>query len=136
MRLLWVRSMRAGAELGCHQMPERSFFFRRYQFPVCSRCCGVLIGEILAVILALKKKTIKAKICFASAGTMFFDWAIQFLGIKESNNIRRFISGVLGGLGCWSLFIHGAKLISTRIHEGQHQRTGGYHAKKERKTSK
>lgn len=55
-RLLWVKSMHIGASTGCHQMPERSFFFKKYQFPVCARCCGVLCGEILAVVLMLNKK--------------------------------------------------------------------------------
>ncbi len=105
-RLLWVKSMKIGAETGCHQMPERSFFFKQYQFPVCARCCGVLFGEVLAVILFFKKKRIRPKISFVSAGVMFLDWYIQYIGKLESNNKRRFISGILGGLGCWSVYLN------------------------------
>ncbi|MCM1228304.1 MAG: DUF2085 domain-containing protein, partial [Clostridium sp.] len=36
---------------GCHQIPERSYFFLGYQLPVCARCEGMIIGELIAVIL-------------------------------------------------------------------------------------
>ena len=37
---------------GCHQRPERSFFVKGYQMPVCARCEGELIG-ILAALIAV-----------------------------------------------------------------------------------
>ena len=43
--------MEFGKKMGCHQIPERSFFFKGYQFPVCGRCTGVIIGEIVTIIL-------------------------------------------------------------------------------------
>lgn len=104
-RLLWVKSMHMGADTGCHQMPERSFFFRQYQFPVCARCCGVLCGELLAIIFFVKKKIIRPEINIVAAGTMFLDWYVQHIGKLQSNNRRRFVSGILGGLGCWSLWL-------------------------------
>lgn len=102
-RLLWVKSMHIGEATGCHQMPERSFFFRQYQFPVCARCCGALCGEALALILFVKKKKIKNSISAAAAVTMFVDWYMQYIGRLESTNKRRFVTGILGGLGCWSI---------------------------------
>lgn len=33
----WVKLMCFGRKLGCHQMPERSFFIEDYQLPVCAR---------------------------------------------------------------------------------------------------
>ena len=38
----WVSLMEYGHKIGCHQMPERSFFYKEYQFPVCARCTGVI----------------------------------------------------------------------------------------------
>lgn len=114
-RFLWIKSMNIGSATGCHQMPERSFFFRKYQFPVCARCCGVMCGELLAVILFFRKKSIKPQISIASAGAMFFDWYIQYIGKLQSNNTRRFISGILGGLGCWSLYIDLLKFICKKL---------------------
>jgi len=104
LRFAWVKSMHLGAHLGCHQLPERSFYFRNYQFPVCARCCGALIGEIAALTALFFKFKIPLYADFILMGTMFTDWFIQFIGILESNNIRRLITGILGGYGCWSLF--------------------------------
>lgn len=40
-----------GQNMGCHQMPERSFFIRGKQFPVCARCTGVFLGNIAAYVM-------------------------------------------------------------------------------------
>lgn len=106
LRLLWVKLMRAGALTGCHQLPERSFYFRGYQFPVCARCVGVLLGEITTVLLLAFHLIICIPIALAFALVMFLDWFIQYVGIKESNNYRRLLTGILGGIGCWSVFFH------------------------------
>ena len=37
-------------KLICHRMPERSFFIRGYQFPVCARCTGFYISLIIYFI--------------------------------------------------------------------------------------
>ncbi|MGG7175281.1 DUF2085 domain-containing protein [Clostridium neonatale] len=29
---------------GCHQLPDRSFFIRSYQFPICARCTGNVVN--------------------------------------------------------------------------------------------
>lgn len=113
LRLAWVKSMRIGAQLGCHQIPKRSFHFRQYQFPVCARCCGVLIGEISAIIMLLLGLNTPIFIDIIFMAIMFIDWGVQFINLFESNNIRRLITGILGGYGCWSLFF---KFIITIFH--------------------
>ena len=90
--------MYVGAKIGCHQRSDRSFFYKGYQFPVCARCTGVLIGYVVAiitVIFTLPDFLLGLIFC----GIMFLDWFIQFIGIKESNNIRRLITGIFGGYG-------------------------------------
>lgn len=37
---------------------------------------------------------------------MFLDWLLQALQIKKSNNIRRLVTGVLGGYGIISLQLY------------------------------
>ena len=59
---------------GCHRMPERSFFYKGYQFPVCARCTGG------------------------------FDWGIQELKIIPSTNFRRLLTGIFGGFGIFSIY--------------------------------
>lgn len=87
-------------------MPERSFFIRGYQFPVCARCTGAILVFPVSVVLALKKKP-SNKACIYLSGVMLADWMIQFLKIKESTNRRRFITGSIGGLGFNTLYMRG-----------------------------
>ena len=88
---------------GCHRMPERSFFYRGHQFPVCARCTGVFFGQAGAVICSVFCKVPfgLAVLCLSAMG---IDWGIQEAGIRESTNGRRFITGVLGGFGLFSIY--------------------------------
>lgn len=101
----WKAAMQLGAYAGCHQLPERSFFLKGYQFPVCARCCGVLVGELLALVVPTKHKKKRLILSFVLLLVMFVDWFVQFLGIKESTNKRRFATGLGGGFGSWSIHI-------------------------------
>lgn len=90
----------------CHQVSERSFHIKNYQFPLCARCTGVIIGEfliILFLIIGIKPCTIFSIVCLL---IMFVDWFIQYINILESTNIRRLITGILGGLGIISLYFN------------------------------
>ena len=95
-RRIYTFLMIAGSAAGCHQLPERSFFFRGHQFPVCARCTGVILGQIAGGIgilfLSLTYDTI-AFLCFL----MFFDWWLQRVHLLHSTNLRRLITGVLCG---------------------------------------
>lgn len=101
---------------GCHRMPERSFFYKGHQFPVCARCTGVFFGQIGAVICGIfcRVPFAAAAICLSVMG---FDWGIQELGIRESTNRRRFVTGVLGGFGLFSMYAWAVKLLFRKIVE-------------------
>ena len=102
MNDLWEKLMHIGAKIGCHQRSDRSFFFHnKYQFPVCARCTGVLIGYIAAICTA--RTPISPFLCLALCAFMLLDWLIQFLGIRASTNRRRLITGLLGGFGLLKL---------------------------------
>lgn len=106
----WIKFMKYGRKLGCHQMAERSFFINNYQFPVCARCTGVLIGYIFSPLLLLISNYriyIALILCFV----MFIDWCIQYLKIKESNNIRRLLTGIAGGVGIMNIFIYAIQVL-------------------------
>lgn len=122
-RLLWVKLMHIGSMLGCHQLPNRSFSFRQYQFPVCARCCGTLIGEISAIIAFVKRKRTPIIVSIICAIIMFIDWFVQYIGVKESNNHRRFITGIIGGFGCWSAELS----IISLLFKGDNHRTNYGH---------
>lgn len=95
---IWAKLMIWGAKMGCHQRPDRSFFINgKYQFPVCARCTGVILGYVAAICTV--GISIPVALCLAFCGVMFLDWLIQFLGIHSSTNVRRLITGIMGGFG-------------------------------------
>lgn len=98
--------MEIGHKCGCHQMPERSFFIHGYQFPLCARCTGLLVGEVIAYFLIPFKIIVSPILAIIFLGIMGVDWFIQFIDILPSTNNRRLISGIMGGIGFTSLFIH------------------------------
>lgn len=100
---IWLKWMKFGQILGCHQIPERSFFYKEFQFPVCARCTGVIISALIAIPLFFFYK-LDIRIAVLMSFIMFLDWFIQFLKIRPSTNIRRFITGIIGGFG-WT-YIH------------------------------
>ncbi len=106
--------MEAGKYLGCHQMPERSFSYKGYQFPICARCTGVIISAIVAVIVFFKKK-ISIVWCILMSGVMLTDWLLQYFNIKESTNKRRFITGFIGGFGYSTLHLYFYKYVFDKI---------------------
>jgi len=91
--------MLVGRCMGCHQRPDRSFFYKNQQFPICARCTGCYIGQTVAIIAFLLKFKLNLVICLVLCAIMFLDWLIQKLEIKESTNIRRLLTGLLGGYG-------------------------------------
>ncbi len=98
---IWIKLMEIGSKLGCHQMPERSFFLKGYQMPICARCVGVIIASIIATIIFFRKKVTYVT-CILMSLIMLIDWLLQFFNIKQSTNQRRFITGLIGGFG-WTI---------------------------------
>ena len=101
----WAFFMRLGNRCGCHQREDRSFKIKGWQFPICSRCTGILTGQIIGIIVYLLKYRIPIYIDFIFLLIMFLDWFIQFKNIKESTNLRRFITGNLAGIAQMSILI-------------------------------
>ena len=87
----------------CHRKPERSFFINGHQFPVCARCTGFYFSLIIYFIFTYYIFVNYNIYLLAFALILLIPAAIdgitQFYNIQESNNIRRFITGLLGGLG-------------------------------------
>ena len=106
--------MQFGKRLGCHQMPERSFFFKGYQLPVCARCTGVILGEVIALFCLILIK-IDWWINLLLLVPMGIDWGLQFLKVLESDNFRRVITGTLGGFGLTFIYFYIIELIVKSI---------------------
>ena len=80
-------------------MPERSFFYKGYQFPICARCTGILLGYICAFVFLLLNIHINIYLSLILIVPMALDGTIQFFTSYESNNIKRLFSGFLAGIG-------------------------------------
>lgn len=112
----WIRLMELGEMLGCHQMPERSFFIKGFQFPVCARCTGVILSAIIATIIFFKKR-LPIGLCLSMSSVMLLDWGVQYLKIKESTNSRRLITGLIGGFGYSTLHLYFYSFVYKKIKE-------------------
>lgn len=113
---LWIKLMKMGSYLGCHQMPERSFFYKKYQFPVCARCTGVLISAVISLIVFANVK-IPVSVCIILSSVMLIDWLLQYWDIKESNNRRRLITGLVGGLGYCTIHLYIYRFVIVHIFD-------------------
>jgi len=108
--LFYKNLMLVGRISGCHQLPQRSFFFRARQFPVCARCTGVFFGNTLAILMISFFAPHWLWLIFG-ANIMFVDWFIQRIGLLESSNTRRLITGIIGGYSLNSLYIAVIKIV-------------------------
>jgi len=107
----WIKLMNYGSKLGCHQLSERSFFYKGFQFPLCARCTGIVIGEILFAPLSLLFFETPYWVSIIFILIMAIDGGLQYFNILQSNNIRRLITGILAGYGYTNLLIFFIKLI-------------------------
>ncbi len=87
----------------CHQRPDRSFFWKGKQFPVCARCTGVHIGYLSLPVFPLLATSFGWAISLALIVPAFLDGLLQGLTSYESHNYLRLITGILAGLGAMSL---------------------------------
>ena len=87
----------------CHRKPERSFFIKNHQFPVCARCTGFYISVFLYFIYVyffyIEYTWFLITVAVFLLVPAFIDGLTQLLGYRESNNILRLVTGLLGGLG-------------------------------------
>ncbi|MGL4589873.1 MAG: DUF2085 domain-containing protein [Mycoplasmatales bacterium] len=94
----------------CHQKPERSFHYHGYQYPVCARCTGLYLGYVIGLIFGLitivLSKPINEQFLLLAIIPIFIDGGLQYVFKLESNNTRRFITGLLGGIAFMCLCIN------------------------------
>ena len=101
--------------VACHRKPERSFFFRGKQFPVCARCTGMLIGYLAFPFFAFNLVAVSIWVALLMNTPAFIDGATQALEWRESNNKLRFITGLLSGIGQVGLIAIIGKIIGYLI---------------------
>ena len=70
----------------------------------------MLIGHLLGVIILLFFK-LSLEVAVAFCLITFIDWFILYLGILESTNWRRLLTGILGGIGVIILPVRLAEML-------------------------
>ena len=91
-----------GKMSGCHRRPDRSFFIKGKQFPVCARCFGAFLGYYVGLFAFIFYK-VPIPVLISFCLIMFLDWYVQYKEIKESTNTRRYITGFLCGFALMQL---------------------------------
>ncbi|MGI6151328.1 MAG: DUF2085 domain-containing protein [Christensenellales bacterium] len=99
--------------LGCHQRPDRSFFIRGRQLPLCARCTGIFVGYLVAGALSLLRILPPLWVCAIALLFPLADWSAQTWFGRESTNVRRFATGTIGGWGLMTLAIAGIRWCLT-----------------------
>lgn len=108
----WIKLMVIGHWLGCHQLESRSFSLWGYQFPLCARCTGVFVGEIISVIMIILGIRLAWPLIFAFILVMGADWFIQYIELVMSNNVRRLITGTMCGMGVTYVYFYVIRYIA------------------------
>jgi uncharacterized membrane protein len=83
----------------CHRRKDRSFHFSGLENFLCSRCFGALTGGIIAIILRFEGILFPVLWSFVFVFPLIIDGLHQAIFKRESNNILRFITGILCGFG-------------------------------------
>ena len=84
--------------VSCHKLPERSFFYKGKQFPICSRCTGIYLGFFIFIPLFWILSVNIFWSLLAIIPTVI-DGLTQAYFNRESNNFLRFSTGILAGFG-------------------------------------
>ena len=87
----------------CHKIPSRSFFFKGRQFPLCARCTGIYLGYLSLPFFTIDIFHISLLVSLILIIPTFIDGLTQAYCKRESNNVLRFVTGLMSGIGQMSL---------------------------------
>ena len=79
---------------GCHCRDDRSFHYKGEKFPICARCTGELVGIIFSIFSCFFFKISILAIVILML-PLILDGGIQMFTSYESNNFKRFVTGLL-----------------------------------------
>ncbi|MCI6739485.1 MAG: DUF2085 domain-containing protein [Bacteroidales bacterium] len=80
-------------------------FYKGWQFPVCARCTGEVLGLCLSFLVFFWYQ-IPLWLAYALLVPMLLDGGIQLTTRYESTNPRRLVTGFAFGFGLYVLFGH------------------------------
>ena len=89
--------------VSCHKKPERSFFWKGKQFPVCARCTGIHLGYLSLFLFLFELIYINLIISIILIIPTVIDGLTQAYFNRESTNTIRVLTGFSAGLGVMSV---------------------------------
>lgn len=72
--------------------------------PVCARCFGASIGHVFSFVLFCIGALPPFSLCLLFMLLIFTDWFLQEQFGIMSTNSRRFVTGVIGGIGVGAIW--------------------------------
>jgi len=99
----------------CHRIPERSFFWKGKQFPVCARCTGIHVGYLTFPFFLFSVFELNMWWTIALILPTFIDGVTQAFYQRKSNNFIRVTTGLLGGIGFMSFVSIIGKFVGNQI---------------------
>lgn len=91
---------------GCHARPDRSFYFRGKQFPICARCTGELVGMLSGIPIVICFGCPSFWVALLMMLPLVVDGFTQRLTAYESTNMRRLFTGILFGIAFIFMLIY------------------------------
>jgi len=92
--VMYLKLVKLGNFLGCHQLASRSFFFNDKQFFICARCTGIYLGNFIGLFLMFDN----VYVLLFLYGLTYVDGFVQLKTSYVSNNVTRFVTGFLSGV--------------------------------------
>jgi len=89
----------------CHQMPSRSFFIAGYQFPLCYRCTGLLLGTVIFLVIVYFHRLLRLNNAIIVIVPMLLDVGLKSIGWWDGTNLLRLITGIGFGIGIPALVL-------------------------------
>lgn len=95
----------------CHHDPDRSIRFLGLEKYLCARCMGIIIGSIFGYILSALFPIIPLILSGFLMVPLILDGFIQGFSLYQSNNKRRFFTGLIFGIGFFQISAYLGKII-------------------------
>lgn len=115
MNDIYQTLMKIGSLTGCHQLPERSIFIKGHQLPLCARCTGIVIGEIVAIPLWFLYP-VSFIPAIALGLPLVVDGTLQYWYLLPSTNLRRLFTGIFAGYGLMTVYINIFLFLINLLH--------------------
>ena len=99
------------ALVSCHRRPERSFFWKGKQLPLCARCTGLYLGCAAFPLFLLNLVSLPVLVAALLLLPILIDAGTQAGGCRESRNWLRFATGLAAGVGVAALVAQGGAFL-------------------------